>query len=64
MTTKVAKVLKGFIKLSPSERLEFINELNKYQRESSLQSKKIFEDDVQRLAALGPKDTICDCCGR
>jgi hypothetical protein len=67
MTFKVAKVLRGFIKLSSSEKIEMINELNKYQSAGIYEKDRIekqVEIDVEKSMSVGPKNSICECCGR
>lgn len=63
MSDKVLKVLRGYINLTASEKVELITELNKY-IESSAYGKQIIEENVQKSFSVGPKNTICNCCGR
>lgn len=63
MNEKVAKVLKGFINLSESEKNDFINDLNKYQR-SDYYDRGVQKRLVEERASVGPKDSVCTCCGR
>ncbi len=63
MTEKVSKILRGFLGLTSTERDEFIKELERYQK-SSYYDKLEFERYVRQKSSLGPKNTICDCCGR
>lgn len=63
MIEKVSKVLKGFLGLNSIEREEFIRELNMYQNSGYIQRQE-FEREVRHKASVGPKNTICDCCGR
>lgn len=64
MNEKVAKVLRGFINLTDSDKIDFINDLNKYQRGDSYDknvTKRLVEE---RSSSVGPKDSVCTCCGR
>lgn len=65
MTEKGSKVLKGFLGLNSTERIDFIEELNRYQSAGvgSVQ-RQALESEVRQKASLGPKNSICDCCGR
>jgi hypothetical protein len=63
MNENVYKVLNGFMKLSDAEKTLFIDELNKYQRASSLE-KQTLKENVRLKSSVGPKNTICTCCGR
>ncbi|WP_394992676.1 hypothetical protein [Emticicia sp.] len=63
MTDRENKVMKGFLGLTTTERVNFINELNGYQN-ADYYRKNIVEREVQQKASVGPKNTICDCCGR
>lgn len=63
MNEKVAKVLRGFINLSATEKAEFIRELTRYQS-SGIVDKSIMERTINESASIGPKDSICTCCGR
>lgn len=62
MNENTKRVLKGFVGLTDSEKALFIRELDKY-RSSGFSGKQLFEREV-RAFSLGPKNTICDCCGR
>lgn len=63
MNEQIAKVLRGFIKLSETEKREFIEEFNRY-RNASTWDKPTIEKYVEERASIGPKNTICTCCGR
>ena len=63
MTEKVAKVLNGFTNLTLAEREEFIKELTRYRNSTSWEKPEI-ERDIQKGMSVGPKNTICTCCGR
>ncbi|MCG8859994.1 hypothetical protein [Tenacibaculum finnmarkense] len=63
MNENVYKVLNGFIKLSEAEKTLFINELNKYQSAGFYEKQNIYEN-VKLKSSVGPKNTICTCCGR
>lgn len=63
MNEKVYKVLMGFIRLSESERALFIEELNKFQR-SDYFDKQTLKEGFEKRASVGPKDSVCTCCGR
>ncbi|MCU0350619.1 MAG: hypothetical protein MUF43_07295 [Flavobacterium sp.] len=63
MNENVARVLRGFINLSDIDKAAFIDELNRYQRGSYIERQNINES-VQRKSSVGPKDSVCQCCGR
>ena len=63
MNEQIAKVLRGFIKLSENEKREFVEEFNRYRNASSLDKPNI-EKRIEERASIGPKNTICTCCGR
>jgi hypothetical protein len=68
MTSKVAKVLRGFVELTDAERSELIEEINKYQR-----GDRTLRETIKRNAGdavkgstvnFGPVPGGCPCCGR
>lgn len=62
MNENAYKVLVGFTKLTASEKAKFIEEINKY-----LQSSEYGKVELTRTfssKSVGPKNTICTCCGR
>lgn len=63
MNEKSYKVLKGFIELSDSEKSTFIEEINKYQNAGYIERQRLYES-VKLKSSLGPKNSICTCCGR
>jgi hypothetical protein len=63
MNENVYKVLNGFIKLSESEKTLFITEINKYQN-AGYNDKQIITENVRIKCSVGPKNSICTCCGR
>ena len=63
MNENVYKVLNGFIKLSDSEKTLFINQLNDYQKANYSEKQNIYES-VRLKSSVGPKNSICTCCGR
>jgi len=63
MNENVYKVLNGFIKLSDSEKSLFVKELVKYQ-EAGFYEKQNINESVKLKSSLGPKNSICTCCGR
>ena len=63
MNDKENKVFKGFLGLSSTEKDNLIKELSKYQNATYTQ-RQITEREVQYTSSVGPKNTICDCCGR
>lgn len=62
MNESAYKVLVGFTKLTESEKAIFIAEINKYQRSSEYA--KIELSRTFSSKSVGPKNTICTCCGR
>lgn len=63
MTNKGSKVLRGFTGLNNIEREDFIKELNKYLAAGNIQRQEL-EREIRLQASVGPKNSICDCCGR
>jgi hypothetical protein len=63
MNENVYKVLNGFMKLTDAEKSLFIAELNKYQQ-ASIFEKQAIRESVKLKSSVGPKNTICTCCGR
>lgn len=63
MNENVYKVLMGFIKLTDAEKALFITELNKYQQ-SGTYDKLTLRESFNAKSSVGPKNSICTCCGR
>jgi hypothetical protein len=64
MTIKTARVLKGYISLSPAEKIEFVKELNSYNAAPDPQ-KHLLSEGVEKTAIhLGPLSGVCGCCGK
>ena len=63
MNENVYKVLNGFMKLTDAEKTLFITELNKYQQ-AGLIEKQNLREIVRIKCSVGPKNSICTCCGR
>ena len=63
MNENVYKVLRGFTKLSDSEKAVFISELNKYQQ-GTYSERQILTESFNSKASVGPKNSVCTCCGR
>lgn len=63
MNENVYKVLNGFIKLTEAEKTLFITEINKYQN-AGYNDKQIITENVRIKCSVGPKNSICTCCGR
>ena len=63
MNEKMYKVLVGFSKLSYTEQEEFFKELSKY-RVSGPYEKSTLQESYSRKSSVGPKDSVCTCCGR
>jgi thymidine kinase len=65
MNENVARVLRGFLNLTTDEKAEFIRELNRYQGlQYDFQQKAFMEQVETRADSVGPKNSICSCCGR
>lgn len=64
MTERVLTVLKGFISLSPTEKEEFIREVNRYLNAKSWEKPDLEKGINESYRSIGPKNTICACCGR
>lgn len=65
MNEKTARVLRGFLNLTPLEKEEFLRELNRYQGLQLDFQKKAFQEQIEKRAdSVGPKNSICSCCGR
>lgn len=63
MNENVYKVINGFIKLTEAEKTLFITEINKYQN-AGYNDKQIITENVRIKCSVGPKNSICTCCGR
>lgn len=63
MNEKAYKVLVGFTKLNYAEQLEFIQELTKY-RQAGVYERSTLQESFARKSSVGPKDSVCTCCGR
>jgi hypothetical protein len=63
MNEKAYKVLVGFTKLNYAEQQEFIQELTKY-RQAGIYERSTLQEGFQRKSSVGPKDSVCTCCGR
>jgi hypothetical protein len=63
MNENVYKVLMGFIKLTDAEKALFITELNKYQQ-AGYYDKINLRESFNSKSSVGPKNSICTCCGR
>ncbi|MEX2515935.1 MAG: hypothetical protein WD572_03345 [Gammaproteobacteria bacterium] len=67
MNKNVAAVLKGYLALSTSDRSEFIDDLNKYQKGNQELRKSLNEDvtrTVKSSVNFGPSPGGCPCCGK
>ncbi|QIP16844.1 hypothetical protein G8759_31485 [Spirosoma aureum] len=65
MNEKVARVLRGFLNLTPLEKDEFIRELNRFQNLQYDFQRNSFKEQVEAKSdSVGPKNSICSCCGR
>jgi hypothetical protein len=51
------------MKLTDAEKTLFITELNKYQQ-AGLIEKQNLRESVRIKCSVGPKNSICTCCGR
>ncbi len=63
MNENVYKVLNGFVKLSDAEKALIIAEIIKYQN-AGYSEKQVITENVRIKCSLGPKNSICTCCGR
>lgn len=63
MNDKENKVMLGFIGLNSTEKENFIRELNKFQN-AGYSQRQITESEVRYKSSVGPKNTICEYCGR
>jgi hypothetical protein len=63
MNENAYKVLMGFTKLSDSEKSVFIKEINKFQN-AGFSEKQMISESFRMKASVGPKNSICTCCGR
>lgn len=63
MNENVYKVLNGYIKLSDAEKTLFVEEINKYQN-AGYSEKQVITESVRIKCSVGPKNSICTCCGR
>lgn len=62
MNEAVSQVLNGFLKLNMQERNDFVNELNRYL--SGNQFDQRHTEELMQKRSLGPKNSVCKCCGR
>lgn len=67
MDKSTALVLKGFLELSPSQRDEFIREINKYLQGTT--QHRVLEEALTKSIRgstinFGPAPTGCPCCGK
>ena len=62
MNENAYKVLIGFTKLTDAEKAVFIAEINKYQKSSEYGRIELTRTFSSK--SVGPKNTICTCCGR
>lgn len=63
MNDKENNVMKGFLGLSISERENLIKEITRYQN-SDFRQRENIRIEVERRSSVGPKNTICTCCGK
>lgn len=63
MNEKAYKVLVGYTKLNTLEQQEFLRELGKY-RNASIYERTSLQESFNRKSSVGPKDSVCTCCGR
>ena len=63
MNENVYKVLNGFVKLSDAEKALIIAEIIKYQN-AGYSEKQVITENVRIKCSVGPKNSICTCCGR
>jgi hypothetical protein len=63
MTDNELRVLKGFLGLNELQKANVIDRLTTYQNASIL-TKHAIEISIKSQASVGPKNSICDCCGR
>jgi len=63
MRDKVITLMKAYIEMTPQEKDEFIRELNDYHRKDNYY-KRLYENEIRKSFSVGPKNSICACCGR
>lgn len=63
MNENAYKVLMGFIKLTDAEKSVFVAEINKYQN-AGYSEKQVITESVRLKSSVGPKNSVCTCCGR
>lgn len=63
MNDKEIKVMRGFLGLTDTEKINILKEINNYQS-SGPYTRQTIETDIRYKSSVGPKNTICDCCGR
>lgn len=63
MNENVERVLNGFFKLSQDERSRLLNEITLYSGKT-YSERSIQEKQVEQRSSVGPKNSICKCCGR
>lgn len=57
------QLLRAFTKLNDSERSQFLTEVAKFQS-APYYDKERLKNNINERAGVGPKDSICSCCGR
>lgn len=64
MDRQTEQVLRGFLKLAPSQKKDLIDAINDYLKQTSTKQKQ-FEESYNKRADLGPlASNFCVCCGK
>lgn len=63
MNENVYRVLVGLTKLTDAEKEIFIREMNRYQQ-AGYSEKLALKESFNSKSSVGPKNSICTCCGR
>ena len=66
MDEKLARVLHGFVELTPTQQGQFLDELRRYREARTEPEKKTIREHFEKGAhvKLGPVSEGCPCCGR
>ncbi|MGW2239471.1 hypothetical protein [Streptomyces sp. NPDC001759] len=67
MDSNVATVVQGFIALTPTQRAEFVTEINQFISGDQYTQNRIRRESTRNWITkvdLGPTSQVCPCCGR
>lgn len=64
MDAETARVVRGFLLLRPSQRSDFVNEVNDFINERKTHASVLNESERVIRVNTGPVLGVCSCCGR